>query len=98
MKQINEIMKHTDAYKQLKKRKEASIVENVSCIKSLADEILEINSTKYMKPVWFEIQKDDNPDIWDDHLDSLGIDSYDDTDTVILKVTAYVEHKTNING
>ena len=97
MKQINEIMKHTDAYKQLKKRKETTITENVSCIRSLADEILEIRSSKYTEPVWFEIQKDDNPDIWDDHLDALVIDAYEDTDTVILKVTAYVEHKTSID-
>tara|TARA_R100000700_G_C3166357_1_gene141417 strand:+ start:220 stop:513 length:294 start_codon:yes stop_codon:yes gene_type:complete len=95
MKQINEIMKHTDAYKQLKKRK-MSINDNVKSIKDLADNIYEERHTRYIEPVWFEIQKDDNPDIWDAHLDYLDIDSDNGTDIVVLKVVGYVEHKSNV--
>ena len=94
MKQINEIMKHTDAYKQLKKR-ETSIKEDVKTIKELADDIYEKNATVYNEPLWYEIQKDDNPEIWDSHLHYLDIDADEDEDTVILKVVAYVKHKSN---
>ena len=91
MKQINEIMKHSDAYKQLKKRKETSITEDVLSIKDLADGIYENTCTKYLKPQWMEIQKDDNHDIWEDHLDTIGIDPNSKCEAVILKVVAYVE-------
>ena len=96
MKKISDILPNSDAYKQLKKRghtikKETSINEQVNTIKSLSDEIFESQSTKFYQPVWFEIQKDDNPDIWDAHLDALGIETHPDCDTVILKVQAYVE-------
>ena len=91
MKQINEIMKHSDAYKQLKKRKETSITEDVTSIQKLAREIYEDRAKKYLKPQWIEIQKDDNPDIWEDHLDTIGIDPNSKCEAVILKVVAYVE-------
>ena len=95
MKQINEIMKHTDAYKQLEKRKkDTTIKEDVTSIQKLAREIYEVSSKKYCEPMWFEIRKDDyeqDSNMWQSHLDYLDIES--DCNVVTLKVVAYVEHE-----
>ena len=94
MKKISDIIPKSDAYKSLEKRKnETSIVENVKSIKTLAEEIYEVRSKKYFKPVWFEIRKDDylqDSNMWQSQLDYLGIEA--DCNVVTLKVVAYVEH------
>lgn len=97
MKRINEIIPFSDAGKQLEKRKETSITEDVLTMKELAEQIYEARATKYYKPLWFEINKGDNPDIWQDHLDTLGIEADSDCEVVTLKVVAYVEHQSPHN-
>jgi len=95
MKKISDIIPKSDAYKSLEKRKkETSIVENVKSIKTLAEEIYEVRSKKYFKPVWFEIRKEDyeaDSNMWQSQLDYLGVES--DCNVVTLKVVAYVEHE-----
>ena len=91
MKKINELIPFSDAHKQLEKRKrDTSITEDVVSMKTLAEEIYETRASRYSKPIWFEIQKNDNPDIWDSHLSYLDIDT--DCEAVSLKVVAYIKH------
>lgn len=87
MKHISEIIKNSDAYKRLEMRRKF--------YKKLEDK-----SYKYYEPIWFEIQKDDNPEIWEDHLEALGIeDSIDPKcDSVTLKVSAYYESEPPIQA
>jgi hypothetical protein len=80
MKHISEILKNSDAYKRLEMRRKF--------YKELEDK-----SYKYCEPIWFEIQKDDNPEIWDDHLQALSIEESIDPEceSITLKVSAYYE-------
>tara|TARA_S200002703_G_scaffold142669_1_gene135239 strand:- start:2151 stop:2450 length:300 start_codon:yes stop_codon:yes gene_type:complete len=92
MKKISEIIPFSDAHKQLEKRKrDTTMTEDVVSMKTLAEEIYEVRAKKYFKPLWFEIQKEDNPEIWESHLQTLGVES--DCNAVTLKVVAYVEHE-----
>jgi len=95
MKKISDLIPKSDAYKSLEKRKkQTSITEDVVSMKTLAEEIYEVRSKKYFKPVWFEIRKEDydnDSNMWQSQLDYLDIES--DCNVVTLKVVAYVEHE-----